>query len=110
MRFISTGETSIRSVKCCVLFDPADGAIHHVHHVVTIDGADEISDSALEKRTRGLAQELGIEVGRLELLHVDAANLKPGTRYGVETGKKRMVALGPRAATQRPDPDRKSST
>src|SRR5262249_55516551 len=39
VNFITTGKAQVRSVKCCVLFDPKDGAILHMHRVVTMEGA-----------------------------------------------------------------------
>lgn len=78
MNFQTTGNTKIRSLKCCVLFDPADGVIHHVHRVVTMEGAQETSESELEARTLHLAKRKGLDTGRLQVLHVDPAVLARG--------------------------------
>jgi len=68
MEFNTTGRSQVRSVKCCVLYDPKDGAIFHTHRVVTMDGAAETPDHLVEERTRQLAKGLGLDVGSLELL------------------------------------------
>jgi hypothetical protein len=92
MQFLSTGRTKVRSVKCCILFDPADGAIRHVHRVVTMEGADEIAEHLIEKRTLQLAKELGVDVSGLDLLHVDACSIEPHFQYAVDPKKRCLVA------------------
>ena len=37
--------------KVCVLFDPKNGRVVHVHGVTSLNGGKKISDSELEKRT-----------------------------------------------------------
>jgi len=102
MTFLSTGGTQVRSVKCCVLFDPSDGAIHHVHRVVTMEGADETPEQLIEKRTLQLAKELGVEVAQLQLLHVDAHSIEPNQQYVVDLSKRCLVAV------ERPIDERKT--
>ena len=91
MSFLSTGRTQIRSVKCCVLFDPSDGVIHHVHRVVTMEGADETPEQLIEERTFQLAKELGVEVAQLQLLHVDEHSIEPNKQYVVDLSKRCLV-------------------
>jgi hypothetical protein len=93
MRFLSTGRSQVRSVKCCVLFDPSDGAIHHVHRVVTMEGADETPEHLIEQRTLQLAKELGLEVTGLQLLHVDPHSLEPNKQYQVDLSRRCLVAV-----------------
>lgn len=93
MEFLSTGRTQVRSVKCCVLFDPSDGAIHHVHRVVTIEGADDTPEQLIEQRTLQLAKELGLEVARLQLLHVDPHSIEPNKQYAVDPSRRCLVAV-----------------
>ena len=83
MKFLSTGRTQVRSIKCCILFDPSDGEIRHTHRVVTLDGADETPKDQVEKRTIKLAEELGLEVKKLQMLHVNADDIEPGKQYTV---------------------------
>jgi hypothetical protein len=74
MNFTTTGRSQVRSVKCCVLFDPRDGAILHTHRVVTMDGAAETSDQLVD------------------VLHVNAKAIEPGLTYTVDRGKRRLIA------------------
>jgi hypothetical protein len=103
MKIQSTGEIRVQSVHCCVLFDPGDGEIRHVHHVMTIEGAAVPSEKAIEARARELAKESGLDSRRLGALHVDAAEIEPGHSYRVDAKKRRLVkrrgtAKGPRVA------------
>ena len=95
MNFISTGMSKVRSVKCCVLFDPKDGTIKYMHDVVTMEGAAETPDHLVEERTRQLAKGFGLDVASLELLHVDTKAMLPGVRYTVDPGKRCLIAGEP---------------
>jgi hypothetical protein len=92
MNFMGTGKSQVRSVKCCVLFDPKDGSILHTHRVVTMDGAAETPDQLVEERTRQLAKELGLDAASLELLHIDPKLIEPGVIYNVDRRKRSLIA------------------
>lgn len=100
MTFVTTGRSQVRSVKCCILFNPKDGAILHTHRVVTMEGAAETPDHLVEERTRKLAKGFGLDVSSLELLHVDATLIQPGVKYTVDPGK-RLIAGERVSLTQR---------
>jgi hypothetical protein len=106
MNFMGTGKSQVRSVKCCVLFDPKDGSILHTHRVVTMDGAAETPDQLVEERTRQLAKELGLDAASLELLHIDPKLIEPGVIYKVDRRKRSLIAgkretIGPTARRKR---------
>ena len=92
MNFTTTGKSHVCSVKCCVLFDPADGKIVHTHRVVTMEGAEETPAHNLEERARHLAKGFGLDVGSLELMHVNASDLQPGVIYRVDRDKGCLIA------------------
>jgi hypothetical protein len=92
MNFVTSGRSQVRSVKCCILFDPKDGAVVHTHRVVTMEGADETPDHLVEERARHLARGLGLDVSSLELLQVDPKTMQPGVKYKVDRHKRRLVA------------------
>ena len=69
----------------------ANGAIAHVHRVVTMAGAKETPRDEIEARTLRLAKELGLKTGKLEILHVDADHLRPGMRYAVDPKTRKLV-------------------
>lgn len=93
MNFTSTGRARVQSVKCCVLYDAADGSIRYTHRVVTMEGADETPEEQMEQRTRHLAKELGLEVKTLHALHVNAHDIEPNKRYAVDPRKRCLVAV-----------------
>lgn len=93
MNFTSTGKTQVRSEKVCVLFDPSDGTIHHVHRVVTMEGAEETPEHDIEKRAHHLAREFGLEAAKLQALHVDGSKIEANTMYKVDTLKRRLIAV-----------------
>ena len=95
MKFFTTGDTQVHAVKCCVLFDPSDGAICHVHHDVTLEGAQETPDRLLEETTLKWAKQHGVDPAKVELLHVDAAAMKPGMKYVVDLKTRRLVPKRP---------------
>jgi hypothetical protein len=91
MTIQATGELRIQAQTCCVLFDPDDGEIRHVHHAVTIEGAAVKSQEAVEARARELARESGLGDKGLHALHVDASELELGQAYRVDPEKRRLV-------------------
>jgi hypothetical protein len=93
MNFTSTAKTQVRSEKVCVLFDPSDGTIHHVHRVVTMEGTEETPERDIEKRAHHLAREFGLDAAKLHALHVDGSKIEPNTMYTVDAVKRRLVAV-----------------
>jgi hypothetical protein len=54
----------------CVLFDPKDGRIAHVHGITVLHSRGGITESELEARARKLAEDFGKSVTGLKALHV----------------------------------------
>lgn len=92
MEFTTTDKGQIRSEMACLLYDPENGAILHVHRVVTFKGAEEWPVTAIEERTRQLATNFGLEAERLKSLIVDGKKLKPEKDYRVDPKKQRLVS------------------
>jgi hypothetical protein len=92
MQFRTTGSKQIRSIQCCVVFDPDDGQIQHVHRVVTMDGANDTSEQEMESRTLHLAREFGLNVKKLRIMHVDSHDLLPGRQYSVDPASRKLVS------------------
>ncbi|HDR7542053.1 hypothetical protein [Bacillus sp. CH_442] len=93
MEFITTGKTQVKSVKCCVLFDPMNGAIHHLHRVINMEGADEPSEHIIEQRTLQLAKQLKVDIERLQILHVDPRSIEPNKQYSVDLSNRRLMEV-----------------
>ncbi len=86
----------MQSVQCCVVFDPTDGTIRHIHEVVTLEGGEAVSDYEVEQRALSLAAEMGLErldVSTLKAIHVDPEELAPGRRYAVDPDKLTLVLV-----------------
>lgn len=90
MKFSSTGSQNVKSVSCCLLFDPQGGQIHHVHRVVTMEGAPDTSQAEVEAQTLRVAKNLGLDVKRLQVLHVGANEFSERARYSVDPAKRTL--------------------
>ncbi|WP_156750863.1 hypothetical protein [Mycobacterium sp. 852013-50091_SCH5140682] len=89
MNFSSTGSQNVQSINCCLLFDP-QGAIHHVHRVVTMEGAPATSQAELEAQTLRVAQNLGLDTSRLQVLHVGPNEFSERAHYSVDPAKRTL--------------------
>jgi hypothetical protein len=58
------------SSKVCVLFNPKDGRVVHVHGATTLQGGKKVSDVELEKDATEHAKAFGHAVTGLKALHV----------------------------------------
>lgn len=81
MQFRTTGTPKLSSVSCCLLFDPMDGKIRHVHRIVTIE--EHPPEAELESQTLKLARDLGLDTTRLKVMHVDEKALCEPGHYAV---------------------------
>jgi hypothetical protein len=93
MSFATTGTKKVVSAQCRVVFDPADGTIHHIHHVVTVEGARSSSQQEIEQRTRDMATGLGLDMTRLDVVSVEPHHLVRGTKYKVNTASRALVPV-----------------
>jgi len=93
MNFQSGGNAKVKSIRCCVLFDPRNGEIRHVNRVITIEGAAETSEKEMAERTLRLADSLGLETKRLQLIHVNHEALVQGHRYKVHTKTRKLTEI-----------------
>jgi hypothetical protein len=65
--------------KVCVLYDPKDGRVVHVHGVTIMHGAKQISQSEMEQRAMAHAKALGRSVEGMKLLHLPLSAIRqPG--------------------------------
>ncbi len=62
--------------RVCVLFDPKDGRVVHIHGLTTLHGRETISDAELEKRTADHAMAFGHSVAGLKTLHVPISSIR----------------------------------
>ncbi|MEU2402604.1 hypothetical protein ABZ767_31090 [Streptomyces pseudogriseolus] len=93
MSIVTTGDLAVRSFKCCVVFDASNGRIHHIHDVVTIEGAEEMPDDAVAREAMQLAAQRGLDTGSLETVHIDPEALATEAEYRVDPQTRSLVAL-----------------
>lgn len=85
------------SSKVCVLYDPEDGRVVHVHGVTTIQGGKEISDVELERRTIAHAKSLGHRIHGLRSLRVPISAIRQGGGLKVNAEGTGLAAPEPSA-------------
>jgi hypothetical protein len=83
------------SVRCCVLYDPADGRVVHYHEVVDFPGCHKATDTEVESKTFRMAAKAGHNASNLKSLHLPGAfpndkaySVDPSSRQLVEAAKK----------------------
>lgn len=77
--FVKGKALSDDASKVCILYDPKDGRVVHVHGVTTLQGGREVSHPELEQRAMTNAQALGRSVEGLKALHLPLSALRqPG--------------------------------
>ncbi|MGB8966300.1 MAG: hypothetical protein WCB99_11725 [Candidatus Cybelea sp.] len=82
----------VQSIKACVVYDPATGAIHHEHRVLTLAGGREPTESEIaEAALKGLANRRRPPKGEFQVLHVNPAAMESGKRYRVDVKAKALV-------------------
>jgi hypothetical protein len=97
------------SSKVCVLYDPEDGRVVHVHGVTTIQGGKAVSDAEVEQRTIAHAKSLGRPVQGLRSLQVPISAIRQGGGLKVNAEGTSITASEPpahprkRLAKQRED-------
>jgi hypothetical protein len=68
---IAKGKTvSDDASKVCVLFDPKDGRVVHVHGVTILNSGNGIGATEMEARARKHAERFGKSTAGLRALHV----------------------------------------
>jgi hypothetical protein len=56
--------------KVCILFDPKDGRVVHVHGVTNLNSGKQLDLTDMEVRTRKQAEHFGKSTAGLRVLHV----------------------------------------
>jgi len=63
-------QVSDSASKVCILFDPKDGRVVHVHGVTILNSRGGIGATEMETRTRKHAEHFGKSTAGLRALHV----------------------------------------
>ena len=92
--FTQAGEApKIESIYAIALYDPKDGKIRHMHHVITPENASKKTEpQLLERDVIANAKKLGHNTDILEVLHIP--NLEdPTSMYRVDVERKTLVKI-----------------
>jgi hypothetical protein len=86
------GEVTPVAETACILFDKATGAVHHIHHVVTLPGGETPSPEVVEQRARNLAAQTGRDTSHFDAIHVEPKQLQHNARsaYRVDSERYNM--------------------
>lgn len=95
----------VSATHTVALYDPADGRVVHMHHVVVFEGGKSVSAEEAQREAVENARRRGREVGKLKTLLVDRPTIGGG-RFRVDTANKTLIPLEPparkRPARKRP--------
>jgi hypothetical protein len=91
--YVRTGKTpNLESIYAISLYDPKNGKILHMHHVLNMEHSSNIEPQQLEKDVVAFAEKLGHNVKRLKVLHTH--DLQDMTlNYRVDVNKKTLVKV-----------------
>jgi hypothetical protein len=96
--------------KVCVLYDPSDGRVVHVHGVTTIQGGKEPTQAELEQRATTHARALGRAVPGMKSLHVPLSAIRQHGGLKVNpAGTGLLPAHAPESVRQRLAEHRKAT-
>jgi hypothetical protein len=70
----------------CVLFDPSDGRIVHIHGMTRLDGGPSATEAELEQRALENARHLGHSTAGIEALHVPLSAIRQRGTLKVDGG------------------------
>jgi|SRR5579872_3280788 hypothetical protein len=69
--------------KVCVLFDPRDGRVVHVHGVTILHSGNGVGAAEMEARARKNAEHFGKSTAGLRALHVPVGAIREHGAYRV---------------------------
>lgn len=79
--------------KVCVLFDPKDGRVVHVHGVTILNSSNGISAAEMEARTRRHAEHFGKSTAGLRALHVPITAIREHGAFRVNERGDELVPI-----------------
>ena len=109
--FVIAGNAPRVSRIQALAFHDGAGRIRHMHHAITLEGAEPRSYEAMLEDARIQAREMGVDLARLKVLHVTTP-FDLGAQHKVDVKKGVLVEVPParpgegppRAATRRTRP------
>ncbi len=90
--FSSVGKVPRVKEFQAIVFHDLDGRIHHMHHVIILEGARPVEYETLKQQACEQAEMLGVDVSQLETLHVSEIQ-KPHAMHRVDMKTKMLVEV-----------------
>jgi hypothetical protein len=84
----------VSATHIVAVYDPADGRLLHLHHVVVFEGGKSISPKEAEREAIEHARRRGHNVAKLKTLLV-RERLPGGGHFRVDVAKGKLIALEP---------------
>ena len=83
----------VESVYAVALYDPKDGIIHHMHHVVSMIDSPKLDNKMAENEAILNAKKVGQNTDNLEIIHIDDIDLASAYRVNVKTKQLEKISL-----------------
>jgi hypothetical protein len=90
--------------KVCILFDPKDGRVVHVHTATELHSQNTLTESEMEERARRYARHFGKSVEGLRALHLPLAAVRQPRLLRVNATGNGLVPSPPTAVRDRKRP------
>ena len=91
--FVQAGETpKLESIYAVALYDPKDGKIRHMHHVITLENASKTDPQMIEREAIANANTVGHNTDSLKVLHVPNFE-DPTSIYRVDVERKTLIKM-----------------
>jgi hypothetical protein len=78
------------------VYDPKDGRVVHMHHVIVFEGGKSVSAEQAQKEAVEAVKRRGLRVENVKTLRADLP-AEPAGRFKVDVDKKKLIALKPPA-------------
>lgn len=82
----------VKSIRGVALYDPKDETIHHMHHVMTMEGCEPRDIVDIENDAVRFAKKLGHRVENLKILRAPAS-INPFAKYRINLANLEFVEL-----------------
>lgn len=92
--FVTAGSAPRVARIQALAFHDRSGRIRHMHHAITLEGAEPRSYDAMLEDAKTQARQMGVDLTRLSVLHVTAP-FDLGAQHKVDVKKGALVELPP---------------
>jgi hypothetical protein len=91
--FIQAGKTPrLESIYAIAVYNPKDGKIHHMHHVITLENASKADPQLIERDAIANAKKIGHNTDSLKVLHIPNFE-DPTSKYRVDVERKTLIKM-----------------